>query len=345
MRKALTVLGLLALAGWAGEAGAAGRLAIYNYTGYGAPETIARFEKLHDVTVTTDVIDSNETLLAKLKAGGGATGFDLAVATDYMVAVLIREGLVEKVEPNKLPNFKNVDPRWVDIYFDKGTEYSVPYQWGSTSFMVDTAVYKGPLDSLGLLFAPPPELAGRINMHKDMHDVINAGLRYLGFPRCNDKPEQLRALNDLLLKAKPNWRSFNADGSKELLVSGDIVASQAWNGLAMRARLERPTLRYVYPKEGSTAWVDNLVVLKGAQNLEMAKAFMDFMMDPKSSAELTNLARFSSPILGAEQYLDPELKAAPELNVPAGVTPPEVVPTCPDNVVKLYDRIWTNLLK
>jgi spermidine/putrescine transport system substrate-binding protein len=334
----------LALFGLAPErAEAEGKLNVYNWFDYIPQELLDKFAKEHDVEVTMDTYDSNETLLARLKAG--ATGYDVAVPGDYMVAILIREGLLEKSEPNAMENFKNMDERWVDVYWDPGRHYSIPYQWGTTSFAVDTAVYNGEIDTLKILFEPPPELSGKINMLRDVNDVLNMGLRYLGFPRCNSDPEQLKALNDLMQKSKEHWMSFNSDGAKEVLVSGDAAAGMNWNGFAMRARLEKATLKYAFPKEGITGWMDNIVVLKGAPNLENAKKFQNFMMDPQNAAALTNFARYTAGIKGVEPYLDPELVSAPEVNPPANAPAPEFVPPCEDDTIRMYDRIWTNLLK
>jgi spermidine/putrescine transport system substrate-binding protein len=325
-----------------GPAQAAGKLNIYNWFDYMPQELLDKFSQEYDVEITMDTYDSNETLLARLQAG--VTGYDLGVPTDYMVAILIKEGFLQKAHSNKMENFKYMDPKWVDVYFDPGREYSIPYQWGHTAFMVDTDVYGGDIDTLAILFDPPPELSGKINMLKDVNDVINAGLRYLGFPRCNDNPEQLKQLNELLQNAKQHWLSFNSDGAKEVLVSGDAAAGMNWNGFGMRARMEKPSLKYAYPKEGMTAWMDNFVVFKDAPNFENAQKFMNFMLIPEHAAALTNFARYTAGVTGTEPFLDPELTTANELNPPEGVNM-EFVPPCEDTVIRLYDRIWTNLLK
>jgi spermidine/putrescine transport system substrate-binding protein len=328
--------------GFSSPAQAAGKLNIYNWFDYMPKELLDKFAKEYDVEITMDTYDSNESLLARLKAG--VTGYDVAVPGDYMVAILIKEGFLEKVQPNRMENFKHMDPKWVDVYFDKGREYSVPYQWGTTAFMVDSSVYGGEINTLAILFEPPAELSGKINMLKDVNDVLNAGLRYLGFPRCNNNPEQLKELNELLRSAKQHWISFNSDGAKEVLVSGDASVGMIWNGFGMRARAERKSLRYAYPKEGMTAWMDNLVVFKGAPNIENAKLFLNFMMDPENAATLTNFARYTAGVKGTEPYLDAELKRAPEVNPPDWADM-EFVPPCEDKVIRLYDRIWTNLLR
>jgi len=326
----------------AGSASAAGELHIYNWGNYTNPEMIKKFEAAHGIKVTIDSYDSNETMLAKVEQGG--SGYDVVVPGDYMIAIMLKKDLLEKVMPNQMSNFKNMDPKWVDVYWDKGRNYSIPYQWGTTSFQVDTTVYKGDINTLKLIYDPPKELQGRINMLNDMNDVINAGLRYLGHPRCNNNKAQLKELNTLLLSAKKHWRTMDYS-TIEKLTSKDVDLSQNWNGAAMRARLQRPELEYAYPKEGFTGWMDNVAVLKGSPNLENAKLFMNFMMDPENAAMTSNFARYANGVMGSEKYMEAAMKSAPEIIIPASAPAPEFVPPCDQDVVALYTKIWTNLKK
>jgi spermidine/putrescine transport system substrate-binding protein len=326
----------------AGSASAAGELHIYNWGNYTNPEMIKKFEAANDVKVTLDSYDSNETMLAKVEQGG--SGYDVVVPGDYMIAIMLKKDLLEKVMPNQMSNFKNMDPKWVDVYWDKGRNYSIPYQWGTTSFQVDTTVYKGDINTLKLIYDPPKELQGRINMLNDMNDVINAGLRYLDYPRCNSNKAQLKELNALLLSAKKHWRTMDYS-TIEKLTSKDVDLSQNWNGAAMRARAQRPELQYAYPKEGFTGWMDNVAVLKGAPNVENAKLFMNFMMDPENAAMTSNFARYANGVMGSEKYMEAEMKSAPEIIIPASAPAPEFVPPCDQDVVALYTKIWTNLKK
>ncbi len=319
---------------------AEGKLNIYNWGNYTNPEMIDKFEAEYGVEVTLDGYDSNETMLAKVKEG--STGYDIVVPGDYMVAIMIGEGLLAEINASEMENFKNMDPNWVDVYWDPGRKYSVPYQWGTTSFTVDSAVYGGDIDTLELIFNPPAELKGRINMLNDMNDVINAGLRYLGYPRCNSNPEQMKELLELLTKAKADWRTMDYSVI-EKLTSKDVDLSQSWNGAAMRARADRPTLKYAYPKEGFTGWMDNVAVLADAPNMDNAKLFVNFMMDPENAALTSNFARYANGILGSDKYMDAEMLDAPEIVMPEGAPVPDFVPPCDQDVVDLYNKIWTRL--
>ncbi len=331
---------LLGLAGAGAQAEAAGELRIYNWGNYTSPELIEKFEQAHGIKVTLDKYDSNETMLAKVKTGG--TGYDIVVPGDYMVQVMVTEGLLAETKPFEMENFKHVDTRWTNVYWDPGRRYTVPWQWGSTSFSVNTKAYGGDIDTLAILFDPPDALKGRINMLNDINDVINAGLRYLGHPRCNSNEEHLRELSRLLLDARQHWRGMDYR-TKAWLKSGHVDVSQIWNGMAMRARRDLPDLRYAYPREGYTGWMDNVAVLADAPNLENAKLFQNFVMNPENAALISNFARYANGIAGSERFMDPEIMAAPEIVMPASAPAPEFVPPCGDKVMDRYKRIWADL--
>ena len=239
---------------------AAGELNFYNWGNYTNPELLEKFTKETGIKVNLDGYDSNETMFAKIKAGGH--GYDLSVPSDYMVQIMRDEGLIQKAGVNQMPNFKHVHADHVDVYFDKGREYGAPWQWGTTGISLNTKFYDGPkANSWALVFDAPDELKGKINMVSEMGDVINAGLFYLGLPTCNGNKADLKKLNTLLTESKKNWASIDY-GVIEKLTSEDVYASHNWNGASMRVRLQNPDIRYVMPKEGLIAWADNVVLLR-----------------------------------------------------------------------------------
>lgn len=343
MRRYLATAATLAALLAATPAIAAGQLHIYNWGDYTNPELIKKFEAETGIKVTLDDYDSNETMLAKVRAGN--SGYDIVVPTDYTLRIMIDEGLLEEVKPNELPNFKNVDPQWVDVYFDPDRNYSVPWQWGTTAFAVDTAVYDGDINTLALMFDPPPELQGRINMQPSPDEVFYAALRYIGHKPCEGDPQVLKQMYEVVQKAKPHWRTLDY-GMIDTMISGDTALSQGWNGAAMRVRLQRPTVAWAYPKEGYSLWMDNVAVLKGAPNVENAKIFMNFIMDPENAAMISDYAKYANGILGSEKYLPAEFAEAPEIKVPDWAKENgEFVPVCPPDVVAKYSQIWANLMK
>jgi len=343
MKKALLATALLATTLLASPAFAEGELKIYNFFEYMPQALLEKFQSETGVKVTMDTFDSNEAMLASLKAGKLGQ-YDVAMPGDYMVKIMADQGLLDSFKPEELSNFANIEEEWADVPFDPGRTHSIPYQWGSTGFSVNRDVYKGDIGSLAIIFDPPDELKGRINVLDSQGEVLALGSLYLGIPQCTTDRDQLRALNDMLLKAKPSWASFGSDTAKDVLVSGDAAAGMIYNGFSAKARAEGANVEYAYPKEGAVVWMDNVVLLKDAPNRENALKFMDFLLVPENAATLTNYAAYTAGVKGVEPFLDDAIKNSPENNPPAGMKF-DFVEACDEETQKLYDAIWLNLKK
>ena len=151
----------VALLASAGGAAAEGELNIYNWGNYTNPDLIKKFEEAHGVKVTVTDYDSNSTALTKVKAGGH--GFDIVVPSANYVPIFVKEGLLLEARPDEMSNFKNVDPKWVDVSWDPGRHYTVPWQWGTTGIAVNTEAYKGDVNTSAIFMDPPEELVGKVN--------------------------------------------------------------------------------------------------------------------------------------------------------------------------------------
>ncbi|MHA2937100.1 extracellular solute-binding protein [Vibrio sp. RC27] len=340
--KKRTIASIILLA-LSANAQAAGNLSLYNWFEYMPQELIDKFSKEHDVKVTMDTFDSNEALLASLKAGKLGS-YDLAVPGDYMVKIMKGEGMLDTFEPSELSNFSNIEEQWLDVSFDPGRTSSIPYQWGTTSFSVNRDLYKGPIDSTSILFDPPEELKGKINVLDTAGETLGLASIHLGIPQCSSDKEQLKALSKLVNDAKKDWASFGSDIAKDVLVSGDATVGMIWSGMSARARSEGADIEYAFPKEGYIVWMDNLVLLKDAPNRENALKFMNFLLVPENAAALTNYAQYASGVKGTEPYLDEAIKTLPEAHPPAG-SKGTFIEVCSEDVQKTYDAIWTRLRK
>ena len=342
MNRLITTTSALCL--MAGAASAEGTLSVYHWFEYMPQELVDKFTAETGITVTIDTYDSNESMLASLKAGKLGQ-YDVSVPADFMVEIMANSGMLDTFTPEEMTNHSNIAPQWLDVPFDQGRKSSIPYQWGSTSFSVNRDVYTGDISSLAILFDPPEELKGKINVLDSQNEVLILGSLYLGIPQCSTDREQLRALSDMLVNAKQHWASFGSDTAKDVLVSGDAAAGMIYNGFSAKARAEGANVEYSYPKEGNVLWMDNVVLLKDAPNRANAITFMNFLLDPENAAAVTNYAAYTSGVSGVEPFLDEAIRTSPENNPPAGATPGVFAQVCDEETQKLYDAIWINLKK
>ena len=319
-------------------------LLLFNWSNYTPPELLKRFEAETGIKVSLDVYDSNETMIAKLQAGG--TDYDVVLPSGPPLQQMIRDGMLIKIDVNALPNFKNVRAPFDKPPADPGRAYSAPYLWGSTGIAYDTAMVKGGKldDTWKELFEPRPELAGKIGMMNDIGETFTAAAHYLGMDICTEKPEDGQKILDLLLKQKPAVKLYNSSGTADRVAAGEVAMQHMWNGAYFRAHKKLQSLAYIYPREGLNQWGDNFAVPKGARNVDNARTFINWMMDPRNIAEASNALGYNNAITGSEQYFTDVMKNEPAIN-----TPPDMMarlrPTreCSKANTDMRSAIWTRL--
>ena len=321
-----------------------GELNLYNWTDYISPELLKRFETETGIKVNLDNFDSNETMLAKLQAGGA--NYDVIVPSDYMVQQMIELGLLEKVAPASFPNGAGIKPEFLDVYFDQGRQYTAPYMYGTTGIAVDPSKLSMPVTSWADFFAADNAAAGKLGTLNDQVEVIHAALRAVGSKPCSTNKDDYIKVEKLLNDWKPNVSVINSDGVIGRMASGEQTMHMMWNGAFTRAQADNPGLEYIYPAEGLNLWQDNFAIPVGAQNVDNAKIFMNWMMDPANIGEATNFVGYDNGITGSDQFMTKELAANPAVIIPAEsqalATPTEA---CSTEAVDLYDQVWTDFKK
>lgn len=341
MKKTLGAIAIL-LAGTS-LAQAEGVLQLYNWGNYTSPELLAKFEKETGIKVTVTDYDANDTALAKIRAGGH--GYDLVVPSANYVPIFRDGGLIAELDHSRLKNFGNIAPEWMDVAWDPGRKFSLPWQWGSSGMAVNTKVYTGDINTSAIFLDVPDELKGKINVVPEMSDVVNMAIWYVGGEACTEDTEVLKKARDALVAAKPDWLSMDY-GATERLANNDWAASLNWNGSSMRARLLNPDVAYGYPKEGYPLFMDSVALLSDAKNVDEAYLFLDFIMLPENAAMISAFARYANGISGSDEFMPEDMKNAPEV-----VTPEEhrasghFLPTCSPKAQEYMTAIWTELMK
>ncbi|OJU05495.1 MAG: putrescine/spermidine ABC transporter substrate-binding protein [Rhizobium sp. 63-7] len=333
----------LALLGSTAIAHAEGELNIYNWGNYTSPEMIKKFEDTFKVKVTVTDYDSNDTALAKIRQGGH--GFDIVVPSASVMPIWISEGLLLESRPDQMENFKNVDPQWVDVPFDPGRHYSVPWQWGTTGVTVNKSAYAGDINTSAIFLDPPAELVGKVNVVPEMSDVMHMAVTYAGGEPCTGDKAILKKTRDILIAAKPKWASM-AYGNVEQYIKNDLMAGVNWNGASFRARLGNKDVAYGYPKEGYPVWMDNASIVKDAKNVDNAKLFLNFIMDPENAGMISTFARYANGIKGSDAFMPADMKGAPEIDIPEELKAAgKFNLACAPEVQEIYTKIWTELQK
>lgn len=321
-----------------------GELNLYNWTDYISPELLDRFESETGITVNLDNFDSNETMLAKLQAGGA--NYDVIVPSDYMVAQMIELGLLQEVDPASFPNGQYIKPEFMDVYFDPGRKYSAPYMYGTTGIAYDPTKTGVEITSWADFFDADSPAAGKIGTLNDQVEVIHAALRAVGSQPCSTNRDDYVKVEELLAGWKPGVAVINSDGVIGRMASGEQIMHMMWNGAFTRAQADNPNLQYVYPAEGINLWSDNFAVPVGAQNVDNAKIFINWMMDPANIGEATNFVGYDNGITGSSEFMTAELGANPAVVIPEEFKAlAQPTPGCPVEAIDLYDQVWTNFKK
>ncbi len=313
----LLALSMLALAAQAKD-----QLHLYNWNNYIAPETVKRFEEQCKCEVVQTYYSDNEELLAKLAAG--AKGYDILVPTSNAVQPLIKGGQLKPIDKAQLPNLKNIDPAYLNTPFDPDNKYSVPYAMSLTVIGYNDQKIKElglPTDTWAAVFDPKylEKIKGRITVLDSSSELFAAALKYLGYSANDVDEAHWKQAADVIKKAKPYWAAFNASSYIKELTVGNIWLVHGYSNDIFQANLDaqaagRPFhILHGLPKEGAVLAVDNMVIHKDAPRPDLAHKFMNFMLEGKNSAELTNLIGSGNPNKDAIKYIKPEILKNPAI--------------------------------
>ncbi len=335
-----------------GLSGGGKRLNVFNWSDYIHEEAIAQFEQQTGATVVYDNYASDSELETRLATGAG--NYDVVFPSDRAMVALLAKNLLLPLDRQRLTNFGNLDGVFLGLPFDDGNEYSAPYFWGTLAVGVRSDLC--PVRARGLEVLFDERLRRRITMLDDMENVVAAALAHLGHPLNSVESDHLQAAQRLLLAQKPLVQAYTSDSYRERLISGDAWAALGWSGDLLQAAAElermsgtvgdRPTtresarMRVIVPPTGTMLWIDSMVIPRRAQNVELAHAFINHLLDTRVAAMNAEHVSYATPNAAARALLTGRMLADESIYPPA-----EVVQRCTwlknrGAEIEKVERVW-----
>ena len=312
----------------------------FNWSAYVAKDTLPGFTRETGIAVNYDVFSDEEEMFAKLRSG--AVGYDVIVATDYLLPRLRAANLIAPIPMGDLKNLGNLDPAFLRTPFDPEQEFSLPYLWGTEGIGYNKKLLgKAPTSWRDLW---DERHAGRVCMLDSARSCIAVALLLCGHPEDTKEERHFAQARDLLLKQKPLVKQYTSATYIDSLVAGEAALAMAYSGDVLQAIRENPSLDYVIPKEGSFKWIDCLCLLRGAPNKEEAARLMDHLLRPEVAADISNTVRYASPNKAARKLIDPALLKDKRVFPPPAVAKTLRYHAPPDpETYMLWNQTWSDV--
>jgi spermidine/putrescine-binding protein len=321
-------------------------LNLFVWTEYIPQDILDCFELLYSVKINREEYSSNEEMYAKLSKG--ATTYDLAQPTDNFLPLMVRTGLLQKLDSTKLPNLKNIAAQYLPMHGDPSGEYAVPYMAGTQAIVVNTDTVEQKPTSWGDLWNPA--YADRMVFVDDPRVTIGLALLSEGKDPNTTDPAELDAIKPKVAELVKNIRIFDSDSPKSALIAGDADLGMVWTAEAELANRELGTIEYVYPSEGQFNFQDGYVMLAKAPHVDAAYAFLNYTLQGDIFWKMLEEFPYTMPNQAALDFAkenQPELYEA-YMNSPITNTPPEVwnkghwVEDIGE-ATPLYEQMWTEI--
>ena len=319
-------------------------LYVYNWGEYisdgsdDSMDVIKEFEELTGINVEYTTFDTNEGLYSKLQSGSAY--YDIIIPSDYMISRMAQNGMLEKINYANIPNFeKYMDESFKNPNYDANQEYSVPYTWGTVGLIYNTKYVKEAVDSWDSLW--DEKYSGKILMFSNSRDAFAIALKKLGYSLNTENPDELREAADLLKEQKDVVQAYVMDQIFDKMTEENAWIAPYYAGDYITMSETNEDLAFVFPKEGFNRFVDAMCIPKGCVNQEAAEMFINFMCEPRVSAENCGYIGYSTPVSAAKDLMDEEL-VANEVAYPSEETlaNSEVFRNLSTETNKLLDDLW-----
>ncbi|MDR3049094.1 MAG: spermidine/putrescine ABC transporter substrate-binding protein [Elusimicrobiota bacterium] len=320
----------------------AGEVNLFIWTEYMPQPVLDAFEKETGIKVNILTYSSNEDMLAKIK-NSNKGAYDIAVPSDFMVERMIKEGLLAKMDKSKIKNLNNIDPVYMNRFYDPKSEYGVPFMAGLAALIINKTKVTEKITSFNQVFSS--KYKKQLVILNDYRVLIGAISMALGY-KLDPTPEQLRNVDIKLQALKPNIKLRDSDSPKTAMLNGETAIGLIWNAEIAIAMQESDDFEVVFPDEGCYLFIDNMVILDGAKNIDNAHKFIEFILRPEISKMISDEYPYTNPNKAAVEILSASYKDNPASNVPASVIEKGQFPQeVGAKRLEQYDIIWTKFIK
>jgi spermidine/putrescine transport system substrate-binding protein len=273
--------------------------------------SLDQFQKQTGINVKyVEAVQDNGPFFAKVQpslSSGQYCGFDMAVISSGIYFNKFKDlGFLVPLDQSRLKNFrKYAGSKFQNVAFDPGNKLSIPWQAGFTGIGYNPDRTGKEITSWQDL--QDPKLKGKIGLFANNEDLPNCALLAIGVDPLKSTESDWRKAADWLKQMKPLVRNFYSQNYINALATGDLWVSMAWSGDIFQQNLSGKAigqkLKFVIPQEGGLLWMDNFLILKGAQNPVSAMQLMDFYYKPEVAAEVTEYVNYISPVPAAQQVV------------------------------------------
>ena len=302
------------------------------------PSVLDPFEKETGIKVNYDYFDSNEEMLIKLQAGNGGT-YDIVLASDYIIDIARKEGLIKELDRSLLLNWDNIDPVFQSQFYDPDNQYTVPYVAGTPLIIYDPALVDVEITGYESLWNEA--LKDSLVLMDDARNTIGITLKSMGESFNVTDPDILKAAEEKLLRLKPNIRALDYNTPHLAMISGEATVGYMFTPGVVWALAERPDLQVVYPKEGMGFGIDSLFIPVNAPHPLNAHLFLDFILRPEIGKEIAEIQAYPCVNRASYPLLSEEFKANPALYIPSEILGETEFIQDVGDAQLIYNDIWT----
>lgn len=288
-----------------GQISGSDTLYLYNWGDYIDPDLIDKFEEESGYKVVMETYDSNEAMITKIKQK--STNFDICIPSEYAVEMMRDQGLLEKLDHKKIVGLDNIDERFLDVAYDPGNEYSIPYLWGTFGIVYNTKKYQeSDFSSWKNLW--DKKFEGEILSFDGARETLGIGLLANNLSLNTTDPTKLVEVRNELIGFMGNVKAILADEIRMYMALEEANVGITFSGDASSAIESNENLSYAIPKEGSNIWFDTMVIPKTSKNQKAAYAFINFMLEPENAAQNADYIWYATPNKKALDLIDPEAR-------------------------------------